>query len=136
MVQALGHQKDVTVNSITTTVDERGKNNLKEKAVSPRSHPASWPIHTHVYFVHMYEFMYAEIWSIWILRALQVSHPKSWANIRIPYLCSVCVCVRIHTHTPTYTPTRVKNKEDTDDTRIFPSVKNNPPRQATNAFID
>jgi len=49
---------------------------------------------------------------------------------------AVCVCVRIHTHTPTYTPTRVKNREDTDNTPIFSFVKNNPPRQATNASID
>ena len=80
--------------------------------------------------------MFAEICSIWILRALQVSHSNSWAHIRVPHLCSVCVCVHIHTHTPTYTPTRVKNREDTDNTPIFPSVKNKPPRQATSAFID
>jgi len=95
---------------------------LKEKVASPRSHPASWLIHTHVYFVHMYEYVYTDIDFIWILRALQVSHPDSWAHIRVPHLCSVCVCVRIHTHTPTYTPTRITIKEDTDDTRIFPSL--------------
>ena len=80
--------------------------------------------------------MYAEIRSIWILRALQVSHPDSWDHIHVPHLCSVYVCVRIHTHTHTYTPTRVKNREDTDNTPIFPSVKNNPSRQATSALID
>ena len=74
--------------------------------------------------------MYTKIWSIWILRALQVSHPDSWAHIQVPHLCSVCVCVHIHTHTHTYTPTHVKNREDTDNTPIFPSVKNNPSRQA------
>jgi len=52
------------------------------------------------------------------------------------HLCSVCVCVRIHTLTHTYTPTRVKNRKDTDNTTIFPSVKNSPPRQATSALID
>jgi len=46
------------------------------------------------------------------------------------------VCVRIHTHTPTYTPSCVKNCEDTDNTPISPSFKNNPPRQATNVLID
>ena len=51
-------------------------------------------------------------------------------------ICAVCVCVRIRTHTPTYTPTRVQNREDTDNTFIFPSVKNNPSRQATSALID
>ena len=113
-----------------------GRKNMSEKkAVSPRSHPASWHIHTHLYFVHIYEYMHVEILSIWIRRALQVSHPDSWAHIRVPHLCSVCVCVRIHLHTPTYTPTRVKNREDTDNTLIFLSVTNNFPRQATSAFI-
>ena len=37
------------------------KNMLKEKAVSPRSHPASWHTYTHVYFIHIYEYIYAEI---------------------------------------------------------------------------
>ena len=60
--------------------------------------------------------------------------PDSWAHIQVPHLCSVCVCVRIHTHTHTYTPTRVENRDDTDNTPIFPAVKNNPPRQATSAL--
>jgi len=51
-------------------------------------------------------------------------------------ICAVCVCVRIHTHTPTYTPTRVKNREDTDNTPIFPFLKNNPSGQATSALTD
>ena len=55
---------------------------------------------------------------------------------RVPHLCNVCVCARIHTHTPTYTPTRVKHREDTENTPIFPSVKDNPSRQATSALID
>ena len=50
-----------------------------------------------------------------------------------PAVC-VCTSVRIHTHTPTFTPTRVKNREDTDNTPIFPSVKNNPPRQAASTL--
>jgi len=37
------------------------KNMLKKKALSPRSHPASYHIHTHVYFVHIYEYINAEI---------------------------------------------------------------------------
>jgi len=40
--------------------------------------------------------------------------------------CVVCVCVRIHTHTPTYTSTHVKHGKDTDNTVIFPSIKNYP----------
>ena len=52
-------------------------------------------------------------------------------------ICAVCVCVCVvHTHTPTDTPTCVKNREDTDNTPIFPSVKNNPPRQATSGFFN
>ena len=80
--------------------------------------------------------MYGEIWSIWILWALQVSHPDCWAHIQVLNLCSMCACVRIHTHTLTYTPTRVQNTEDTDNTPMFPSVKNNPPRKATSALVD
>ena len=38
----------------------RKKKYVKEKAVNPRSHPASKHIHTHVYFVHIYEYIYAE----------------------------------------------------------------------------
>ena len=33
---------------------------LKKKAVTPRSHPASEHKHTNVYFVHIYEYMFAE----------------------------------------------------------------------------
>jgi len=68
--------------------------------------------------------------------ALQVSHHDPWAHKRVPHMCSVCVFVRIHTHTPTYTPTRVKNRDDTDNTPISPSVKNNPPHQTTSALVD
>jgi len=41
----------------------RKKNMFKKKAVIARSHPTSWHIHTHVYFVHIYETrdMYAKI---------------------------------------------------------------------------
>jgi len=37
-------------------------------------------------------------------------------------ICAVCVRVCIYTHTLTYTPNRVKNREDTDNTPIFPNV--------------
>ena len=73
---------------------------------------------------------------MWILRALQMSHPDSWAYILLPHMCSVCVCVRVYTRIPTYTPTRVENRADTGNTPISPSVINNPPRQATSALID
>jgi len=51
-------------------------------------------------------------------------------------ICAVCACECVYTHTPTYTPTRVTNTEDTDNTSISPSVKNNPPRQTTSDRID
>jgi len=93
--------------------------------------PPSIYIHT----CTLYTYENAEIESIRILRALQVSHPDSWAHIQLPHLCSVCVCVRIHTNTHPYTPTCVENREDTDNTPIFLSVKNNPPRQVTSSLF-
>jgi len=65
-----------------------------------------------------------------------VSHHDPWAHNWVPHMCSVCVCVCIHTHTTTCTPTGVKNREDTDNTPIPPSVKNDPLRQAKSAIID
>jgi len=40
-----------------------------------------------------------------------MSHPDTWAHIRVPHICSACVRVRIHTHTLTYTPSRVEKKK-------------------------
>ena len=37
------------------------KNMLKEKVVSPRSHPAAYHMHTNVYFLHIYEYIDAEV---------------------------------------------------------------------------
>ena len=86
---------------------------LKEQNSSPKissSIPAY--IHTHVYFVHIYEYIYAEIQFIWILWALQVScpgcEPDPWAHIRVPHVQCVCaaVCAYLwHTYTPTYRST-------------------------------
>jgi len=57
-------------------------------------------IYIHVYFVHVSEYMYAEIWSIWIFRALQVSHPDPMGSQ--PSTLSVqCVCVCAYTNTYT-----------------------------------
>ena len=70
--------------------------------------------------------MYTALWSIWILAALQVSHPDSWANNRVLHLFSVCVCVCIHTSTSAYIPTRVKNIKDVDNTPIFLLPKTSP----------
>jgi len=65
-----------------------------------RSHASQNPpqihIHTRVYFVHIYEYMHAEI-----LRVLQVSYPDSWAHWhpRTPSVQCVCVCAYTHTYT-------------------------------------
>jgi len=56
------------------------KTDFIKKTVS-LSHSASKYMYTHVYFVHIYEYIYAQILFIWILRALQVSHPDTWAII-------------------------------------------------------
>ena len=54
-----------------------------------------------------------------------------------PSTCAMCVCVCVYTRSHTHTlPTALKNREDTDNTTIFPSVKNSPPRQATSALIE
>ena len=71
---------------------------------------------------------------MWILRALQVSHPDAWAHMKVP--CSVCVCVRIHTHTPnTLSPTLKIEKTPTtplslhlsDESKINPHAKQQVP---------
>jgi len=70
-------------------------------------------IHTHVYFVHIYECK-----SFRDLINLNSSGPPSISSLplgshRAPRVCSACACARIHRHTHTYTPTRVKNSKDT-----------------------
>jgi len=77
--------------------------------------------------IHIFVYVYKVHMCIHMLRGGM----RSWTN-----LCSVCVCVRVHTLSHTYTPTLVKNREDTDNTTIFPSVQNSPPHQATSALID
>jgi len=53
---------------------------------------------------------------------------SKWLTSEYP-TCSVCLCVG-KTHTHTYTPTPVKNRKNTDNAAlIYPSVKNDPPRQ-------
>ena len=55
--------------------------------------------------------MYAALWSIWILPALQVSHPDPWARIEYP-VCAAGVCVCVYTHTYSHTlPLALKNIE-------------------------
>jgi len=77
--------------------------------------------------------IYAEIESI----CLQVSRPDPWAHIQILNVQCVCVCVTVcvytHIHSRVH-PSPSKIEEDTDKTPISPSVKNNPPRQATSAL--
>jgi len=72
-----------------------------------------------------------------------VSRHDSWAHIEHP-TCVQCACVcanthkythvQIHTNTPTYTATRVKDRKTQDNTSTSPSLKNNPPRQATSVL--
>ena len=47
----------------------------------------------------MYEYIYAEIQSIQILRVLQVSRLDPWAHIRVKYIKCVCVRAYIHAYT-------------------------------------
>jgi len=54
--------------------------------------------------------IYAEIWSIRILRAIQVSRPDPWAHNRVPHPCSVCVCVCAYTHTYTHIHSHPRTK--------------------------
>ena len=91
-------------------------------------------IYTRVYFVHIINICMSSFSPSRFFGPSRCLIPT--LGLTSEHLCSVCVCVRIHTTTHTYTPTRVKNREDTDNTTIFPSVKNSPPRQATSALID
>jgi len=56
------------------------------------------------------EYKYAEIQSIWILWALQVSHPDPWAHVQVPHV--QCVCVRAHrpAEAPHLRPPTLMNK--------------------------
>jgi len=75
----------------------------------------------------MYEYTHAEIYSIWILRALQVSCPNPRFHIQVPHVQCVCVRARItDIHPHTFTPPS-KTRKDTDSNPISPSIKNNPP---------
>ena len=56
-------------------------------------------------------YIYAKIWSIRILRALQVARPNSWAHIRLPHVQSVCMCAYIHTYTHIYSRYHQKIEE-------------------------
>jgi len=105
----------------------------RKKTVGPRSHSAFQHIYTK-YFVHIYEYIYAMIQSIWILLALQMSLPNPSAHIEYP-MCSVCVCVCVYTHVHTHTlPPASKIEKTPDNTSISHSVKNKYPRQATSAL--
>jgi len=98
--------------------------------------PPSIYIHMCTLYTSWYQYVYAETESIrvWILLALQVCHPDSWAHNRVPHLCSVCECVRIHTHTPTYTPTRVKNREDRQNSYDLFFCQKQPPTPSNRCF--
>ena len=51
-------------------------------------------------------------------------------------ICALCVCACVYTHIHPHTLPPIKKREDKDNTFIFPSVKNNSPRQATSALVD
>jgi len=92
----------------------RKKKYVKEKSIESKiSSRLLAYTYTYVFCTHIRLFVCRDLVHLDSsrLRALQVSHPDSWAQNQIPHLCSGCVSVRIHTHTPTYTPTRVKNKK-------------------------
>ena len=79
------------------------QNMLKEKTVSPRSHPASWHIHTHVYFVHTYEYIYMPRFGpSEFFGPSRCLIPTPVLTTEYP-ICAVyvCVCVQIHTQTRT-----------------------------------
>ena len=69
----------------------------KKQSVQDLNPPPSILVYTHVYFVHIYEYIYAEIKCIWILWALQVSRSDPWAHIQVPHV--QCVCVYVYTVT-------------------------------------
>jgi len=99
--------------------------------ISSRFTAYAQKIFTNVYTVHVYEYIFAKIWSIWILWGPpKCIVPTPGLTLSIP--CAVCVFV--HTHAPTYAPTRVKNRKTKDNTSISPSVHIDPPCQATSAL--
>jgi len=46
-------------------------------------------IYTCVLCAHMYEYMYADIQSIWIFQVLQASRPDPWAHIRVHHVLNI-----------------------------------------------
>ena len=101
--------------------------NTKKLVVSPRSHPASICM-IHVYFLHMYRYMYSEIQSIWFLRALRVPRPDHCALIRVTHVQCVCVCAYTYTYIHTHPkPGQKKSRQTTPIGHIaayLPRVKN------------
>jgi len=71
----------------------------KGKAVSPRSwsYPASWHIHTRVYFVHVYEYVNAKFSPSGFFRPSGCLIPTPGLATEHP-ICAVCVCVCIYMH--------------------------------------
>ena len=56
------------------------------------------------------EYKYAEIQSIWILWALQVSRPDPWAHVRVPHVQCMCVCAHRPAEAPHLRPPTLMNK--------------------------
>jgi len=110
----------------------KGKKQLVQDLIPPPS------IYIHMFTLYMYTNICMPRFSpsgFFGPSRCRIPTPGPTSEYPICAVC-VCVCVRIHTPTHTYTPTRVKNREDTDNTPISPSVENNLPRQATSAFMD
>jgi len=93
------------------------KNILKEKAFSPRFHPASSHIHTHVYLIHMYEYIYAEIFHLDSSGPLGVSSRLLGSQPSTPSVHCVCVCA--YTHTYTHIHPHPREKIETTQTTLL-----------------
>jgi len=87
---------------------------LKEKSSQSRSHPASQQIHTHVYFVHIYKYIYARFGPSGFFGSSRYLVPIPGLTSSDPRAVCVCVCIFTHIHTRTLpVPSRVKNRQDT-----------------------
>jgi len=71
-----------------------------EKAVSPRSHPVSQHMYTHMYLVQVYENTYMPRFGPFGLFGPPLTRVDHWTQIRVPHVQRA--------HSPTYNLTRVK----------------------------
>ena len=78
------------------------KNMLKKKAVSPKSHSASQHIHTHVYFVHIFElidgsFITCNSNLVPLLEVYVAQIHVDLSSRFLEFLPELCTHIRIHT---------------------------------------